>query len=53
MTLRLDLIRYSAAVPVLFVVIIGPLNLKIAPQVAIDLLFLDFVLEHFEQQNAR
>ena len=32
---------------------IGPLSLKIAPQVAIDLLFVDFVLEHFEQQNAR
>ena len=32
---------------------IGPLSLKIAPEIGIDLLFLDFDLDLFEQQNAR
>ena len=32
---------------------IGPLRLKIAPEIGIDLLFLDLDLDLFEQQNAR
>jgi hypothetical protein len=34
-------------------VIIGPLSLKMAPEIENDLLFLDFDLDHFEQRNAR